>query len=159
MRPQRPDRGFGYAIDYNREIAMDLRTIADTEHLIAQRLLKPDSWPTGYAFSVADAAIEGGEWLERLGITEDERHAIAWERECSDDAMLTRGIPLTQPTGNWYARADAALKRIADLVRGWGNDLPTLAEMKRLRSKAKADLARHRRNQRKYDPSSAKGAP
>ena len=154
MRPRRPDRGFGFAIDYNREIALDLKSIADAEHLITRSLLKPHSWPAGYAFSVADAAIEGGEWLARLGITEEERHAIAWERECSDDAMRALGIPLTQPVGDWYKRADGALGRIAELARGWGSDLPTLTEAKRLRSRAKASLARHRRNQSKFDPSS-----
>lgn len=114
MRPRRPDRGFGYAIDYNREIALDLRSVADADHLIARGLLKPDSWPAGYAFSVADAAIEGGEWLARLGITEDERHAIAWERECSDDAMRARGIPLTPPVGDWYRRADEDDRRVKE---------------------------------------------
>lgn len=152
-RPNRPDRGFGYAIDYNREIALDLKTLADIEHLITHGLLKPDAVATtGYAFSIADAALQGGEWLARLGITEDERHAIAWERELPDASFEKLGIPLTEPTGNWYRCADTAYKRLAALAGDWGNDLPTLAEAKRIRAKAKADLARHRRNQLKYDP-------
>ena len=141
--------GWGYAINYEKEIANDLALIADLENCVARGWVTPEGceW-----ISLQRAALDGGSWLERLGLTEDDRRCIAEYCEISDLECQCLGISLAGLPDDWYWRAETILKGM-DAATEWSGGLLALPEIKKARARAMASLSRHRRNARKPDAS------
>lgn len=149
-------RSFGYALDYDREIKADLATIADVENVIARGWLMPDDVAaTGIVYDLAWHLVSNEAAAAAFGIGLEERLALAWTMEYSEAMIALAGLPLRDPAiEKWYRVGDDIARRV-NAATGWANNLPTLAQAKKCRSKAKADLARHRRNQAKFEPTKA----
>lgn len=133
--------GWGYAIDYDKEIARDIAELAAVERYLALGVFAdPALVADGIHDSLAHRVLRDPAAATALGLTADDRTALA----ILLDAPLSDG-PL--PDG-WYNRARAVAAKLDAL---WADALLTVDHAKRLRSKVKTDLARHRRNKAKYD--------
>jgi hypothetical protein len=140
---------FGYALDYNKEIAADEERLARLERARDAGWVKKTCDPS-YSYGLHDLMLERREIATAFGLTVEDRACLADALELPLDALIARGIPVLipeEPPGPWYRRGDAILKRI---VAAWDGDLYTAAELKKQISHAKATLARHRRNKGKY---------
>ena len=147
-------RGFGYRIDYDKEIAYDLTLIERHE-----RSLK-----TAGTFTAADLATfpQGLSVLDYLW-HEDTRLA-RWQAltglEIEDLRCMAHDADWEYPglgsvqSADWYKRGQRAW---AAAVKGYGTDdvLEVIRSVEHERNQlrlAKAALARHRRNKEKYAP-------
>ncbi len=134
--------GFSYAIDYDKEIAEDLRALARLEQEAALwPLLTPEeqdfaresgSLPTGYLLAMSDPA---------------RCTAMGFPPEAADEvaALLdARPMDYDKLADGWYRRAELAVKAA---VERYGEQVGIVTPA--MRTKAKAALARHRRNKAK----------
>lgn len=144
--------GFGYAIDYDRAIAADLAEIADAERCLERGWLKPDELEAGgIAYSLADHVLASTANAASLGMDDHDRACLADALEYSEAAFAHLGIALETVTDNraWYRHGDALARRVS-AATGWSSDLRTRERVTLALRKARASLARHRRNKSKY---------
>lgn len=142
-------RGWGFKLDYAKEIAADLATIADVEHCLERGWIKPADIAGGRAYGLADHVLASTANAATLEMTDEDRACLADTLDYSEEAFDRLGLQKVEPTGDWYRRGDALAKRI-NAATGWSSDLLSREALTRWRKKARADLARHRRNQTKY---------
>lgn len=127
--------GWGYAIDYDKAIAHDVAELAAVERYLALGVFAdPALAADGIYDSLAHRVIRDPAAAVHLGLTADDRTALAMLL----DAPLPEPLP-----DDWYSRAMAVSAKLDAL---WSDDLLTVDAAKRLRSKVKTSLARHRRN-------------
>ncbi len=145
--------GWGFAIDYDKEIAADLALLADVETCLERGWVKPDGY--AYCFSLTDLALSSAEGAALVGLTDVDRACLGDAHELPEAEFARLGIPPLEYTdtgetpGQWYRRGDAIAKRLAEST-AWSSDLLTREQLAKWRKKSKADLARHRRNQTKF---------
>lgn len=134
----KPARGWGYKIDYAKEIANDLREIAMVERHVPlaaaltdeERAMGPFHLSLPH-FLVADAATRA----PLLGLTLEQAVELAWYWDL--------GLPdAPEPAPGWYRRA-------ADQERRLEAEFGDFVFRDTSTSKLRARLARHRRNQGK----------
>jgi hypothetical protein len=127
--------GWGYAIDYDKAIAHDLAELAAVERYLAMGVFAdPALAAEGIYDTLAHRVIRDASVAASLGVTADDRTALAM--------LLDAPLPDPLPA-DWYSRAMAVSATLDAL---WSDALLTLDHAKRLRSKVKTSLARHRRN-------------
>ena len=135
------NQGWGYKLNYDREIETDLQEIAQVErHVpIAATLTEAERAMGSFALGIhhwlmADVSTRA----PLLGITESDAHDLAW--------YWDSGLPeSTEPAPGWYGRAEAISKRLSEQFGDYVIRDP--AEfLKKLRTR----LARHRRNKAKF---------
>ena len=139
---------FGYALNYAKEIATDEKLLARLERARDAGWVK--TCDPSYSYWLCDLMLDRAEIATAFGLTAEDRAALADARDLTEEDFLARDIPRIQPSespGSWYRRGDVILKRI---LFAWDGDLYTATELKKQISHAKATLARHRRNKRKY---------
>lgn len=144
-------QGWGFAINYDREIAADQATLEDAERCLLRGWIKPDAFEAdGRAYSLAWHLISNPQAAAEFGVGEEERLALAWTLEFAETTIVAAGLPARDPLlPDWYRVGDRLAARIGQAT-SWASDLPTLVLAQRWRRKAKSDLARHKRNQAKY---------
>lgn len=138
-------RGWGFAIDYDAEIANDLAEIAAVERhvpLVDKLTLKERLWVKQYGHLSVESFLFGfGKLEERaalLGLSLDEAYDLAQLR----DIVL---LEVPDRVGSWYSRAEQISKRLEEQ---FGADI--VLEPRAVLMKLRARLARHRRNKRKF---------
>lgn len=136
-------KGWGYQIDYERAIADDRRQIASLEGLAARGLLgvAPDEYL--WARAIADDAVAA-----TFALTLADRKALAYWLNYRPEE-LPAAIEAADLPPRWGARA-VAIETALTAVWPNSSTLPTADEHRRALRKAKADLARHLRNQATY---------
>jgi len=154
----RSRRGFGFKLDYDREIAADEKLIASMHCLIDNGWFHPTTMihdgvtidVRSYCYSLIDLALADAGTAVKLDLTLDDLGAIA--RVLDRDHRLPQldgSVVVTNeiPTPGTYKRGDAVIKRIESIHQG---ELPEEATARKILKKAKADLTRHKRNKVKY---------
>ncbi len=138
---QRLNAGWGYKIDYDKEIAEDLAYIAQVERHVALAAVLTEEerakgsnhlWFTNFLFSNIEQRAP------LMGLTETEAREMAW----FDDVSLPRE---TEPAGGWYGRAEANMKRLEKEIGTW-----IISDPQALLKKLRVRLARHRRNKERF---------
>lgn len=140
---RRSSNPWGYKIDYDKEIAEDLRCIAIVENQLklAETFTDKDR----------DAIARGFIYISSYMAADPERAALAMGLElqhvCDFLAWNDYDVPrMREASPGWATRAAAVERMIRERydVMFWGRDL------KKTLSKYKADLARHQRNKVKF---------
>lgn len=138
---QRSNRGWGYKIDYDREIALDLENIACAErHLPLAAALSDEERAAGPEhvniawFLAADREARA----PLLGLTQEQASELLWLWDIDHDSTV-----LERP--GWYRRARDQEKRLEKEFGGYiQRDAAAAIKAHKVR------LARHRRNKDKY---------
>lgn len=153
-RPRFPAGGFGYALNYDKEIANDEAEIAAYERALAHDYTKPNSMQVeGYYYPIWQLAFESRAIAKSIGLSGRDVGALADYIEMSEAQIVAFGhwhnaLEVPETGRAWHERGKAAL---AKCTEAWPyDDLLSVAQLKRARSKAKAALARHMRNREKY---------
>lgn len=139
---------WGYALDYDKEIATDAKLLASLERARDAGWVKIHD--PSYSYQLHDLMLDRPEIAAAFGLTDEDRTCLADVLDLTSKEFVARGIPSVRSTesdGAWYRRGDAIAKRV---LAAWEGDLYTAAELKKLIAAAKATLARHRRNKGKY---------
>lgn len=145
-------RGFGYSIDYDKEIAYDLRLIErHTRYMtIAETFTAADlaTFPNG--LSVLDylwhEETRAARWQALTGLELEDLRCMAHDADWEYPGL---GAP---ESPDWYQRGKRAWSAA---MKGYGTDdaLEVIRSVEHERNQfrlAKAALARHRRNKGKY---------
>jgi len=137
-------RGFGYAIDYAKEIEQNEKEIARFEQMLQRGDFAPS---TRELLSVLDLLIMDQDVRRKLGFTADEVATVAAYYDQYTDEVLERYGLHVPP--DWSLSAARSIdKRIEAL--GFDDYLPTEAQVKKWLAVERQRLARHRRNQKQY---------
>jgi hypothetical protein len=136
-------------IDYDKEIAADLKLIADLENIAARGWFRTPETKPGYQFGLVDLFLENREKARAFDVSDDDLECYAWVADFSIAGLDLYGFKRTDLGPGWYGRGEALAKKIA-AASGWAGDLLSVEEHANNLKKAKASLARHRRNQKKY---------
>lgn len=144
-------RKFGpwsYAINYDAEIANDLREIEALTRVVELQLFLPEKWrAAGFTGNLFFLVLDDADAAARLGLSLEDRAALALHADRFDAyPELDNVIPKGSSYRDWYLRGDAARAKLAWYP--W-TSLLTEAQAKEQLKKAKASLARHRRNKTK----------
>ncbi len=131
---------WAYKIDYDKEIALDRKTIAWCDQVAPLSAAMPHAWKM-LNFTPSQMAV-APEFASFFGLTDGGRLDLAKYLDIDCGRTL-----IDRPDG-WYERGRAVHERISS---EWGTEgVPDLARLKKMRSDAVAALARHRRNQAEF---------
>ena len=151
---QRPAKNpWSRPIDYDKEIADDLKRIADLEKVKAMGwFLSPEhaARRNEYHFDLIGLFMENREKARAFDISDDDLEAYAHVADYSEAGLKLYGFSddYAFPSG-WWQRGEAFAKKVSASTY-LGVELLTEAQHVDHLKKAKASLARHRRNQKKY---------
>lgn len=157
----RSRHGWGFKLDYDREIKFDEALIVSMTTLIDNGWFHPTTIVLdgvvidvrSYHYSLIDLALaDAFGTAAKLGLTVDDLGDIARTRHRDHRLhQLDGSVVVTSETATpgAYQRGDKLLERIVSIHEG---ELPDEATAHKILKKAKADLARHKRNKAKYGP-------
>lgn len=147
----RAQYSWGYKLDYAKEIANDLREIAQAERhvplaaVLTEQERAKGAWHLDVLwFLLAD--IPGR--MALVGVTAEEVRLLVWllDFDGYDAELKHLGVdPDERPAGGWYGRATAVATRLQEQF-----DTCVIRDPQPLLKKLRARLARHRRNQGKF---------
>jgi ABC-type transporter Mla subunit MlaD len=134
--------GFGYAIDYDQSIA-DAQARIDYYARPVLDVLAPvaATLPT-YHHNVIDILVVAPHLASALGLSADDLRAIY--KVCDLPVEMYTAAGLTAPTPGDYRRGEAICKALNM------EHTPDPERLKEERRKARADLARYKRNKAKF---------
>ncbi len=133
------NQGWGYQLDYDKEIATDLREIKQTErHIPLAAALTDGERANGGPNIIFFLFDNVAERAPLLGLSLEDATDLAW---FTDIGMQDTEEPRT----GWYGRGEAISKRLIEQF-----DHHVIADPQKLLKKLRARLARHRRNQKKF---------
>lgn len=138
----RSNRGFGYAIDYVKAIAEAQRVVDYYARPELDVLAPVAATLPAYHHNAVDILIVAPHLASTLGLSADDLRAIYFTCDLPGERYTAAG--LSDPLPEDFRRGEAIIKRL-DLEHT--PDPVTLQERRR---KAKADLARYKRNQAKH---------
>lgn len=133
---------FAYKLDYDKEIAQDEAAIARLETLLANEWLRGEQ---GEASTLVCILFQDPTQAEKLGFTRDDVVALAYSLE-SDRFNDERPV-------EWMARSGRLGEAICKLMacnHATLSDLPARVDVVAALRRAKASLARHKRNKLKF---------
>jgi hypothetical protein len=134
------NQDWGYAIDYDKEIANDLREIEQTErHLpLVASLTEAERSGPWYQLDIGSFLVADLARATLLGMTEQEATDLL-------EFLELTPADAPEPERGWYLRGSATWKRTGAM---FGSHV--IRDPKTLLKKLRARLARHRRNQKRF---------
>lgn len=153
------NRGWGFKLDYDREIAADSKLIEQLTRLIENRRFHPGvmikaGFPidiSGYSITLIDLAfLDVMGTAAQLGLSLLDLSDLACVMDREDFAMTQLDgsvVALPEEAQGAYKRGGVLVDRLEKI---WSGDLYSEEKSLALLKKAKADLARHKRNKAKY---------
>ena len=152
--------GYGFAINYDREIKADHDLVTQMTRLIENRWFHPATMVkdgiardiSSYSISLIDLALMDVKvTAAQLGLSLDDLSDIAYaaDRDFSSVQLDGSVVELPHETPGAYKRGEVIVDRLEAI---WAGDLYTEELLRKVLKKAKADLARHKRNKAKHDP-------
>ncbi len=138
--------GWGYKLDYDKEIANDAKEIAETErHIPLARVLTEAerAWGPYHLLLLHFLFADVSGRAPLLGLSPEDVADLWWfsnmnPGECEYDAP--------EPRAGWYSRGEAVGKRMSE---HFGSEY-VIRDPQEMLTKLRSRLARHRRNKGKF---------
>lgn len=152
--------GWGFKLNYDREIKADQDLITRMTNLIENRWFHPATMIkdgvahdiSNYSISLIDLALMDVKvTAAQLVLSLDDLSDLAYaaDRNFSQAQLDGNVVELPHENPGAYKRGEVIVDRLEAI---WAGDLYTEALSRKVLKKAKADLARHKRNKAKHDP-------
>ena len=145
---------WSHKIDYDKEIANDLRYIAYWENIIANEWFLPAQYvgtPVASSMTLMDLFMMDRPKAHAAGITDEELEAFAHVADYTAEGLVLYGFdPEKELPKGWFSLGEACAKKVHELSPFASQVLRTPEEAKKILKLEKGHLARHRRNQKKF---------